>query len=213
MIQLSQGSIRWNDWINFWGANSVRIPTSLGKVWLPAVPRGQGWDACWWSMASERLSDTISYTSFMKSPAVYHELTFQCNFLQTSFFVASREPLLCPTKTWLELQFRSWQDVLKIMRHFDSRKDGQVSYNEFCDALPLVQRSQFEVSSLEIKVEKDAKNGGAKNFRLGSWLDYCHAANPCSFGWSFAVKNNRFVVSSSGLSCWNMLKIAACASS
>lgn len=52
------------------------------------------------------------------------------------------------------------------MRHFDSRKDGQVSYNEFCDALPLVQRSQFEVSSLEIKVEKDAKNGGAKNFRL-----------------------------------------------
>lgn len=29
------------------------------------------------------------------------------------------------------------QDVLKIMRHFDSRKDGQVSYNEFCDALLL----------------------------------------------------------------------------
>jgi len=27
------------------------------------------------------------------------------------------------------------EDVLKIMRHFDSRKDGQVSYNEFCDAL------------------------------------------------------------------------------
>lgn len=24
------------------------------------------------------------------------------------------------------------------MRHFDTRKDGQVSYNEFCDALPLV---------------------------------------------------------------------------
>ena len=24
---------------------------------------------------------------------------------------------------------------LKIMRHFDTRKDGQVSYNEFCDAL------------------------------------------------------------------------------
>lgn len=49
------------------------------------------------------------------------------------------------------------------MRHFDSRKDGQVSYNEFCDALPLVQRSQFEVSSREIKVEKDGK-GGAQNF-------------------------------------------------
>ena len=29
----------------------------------------------------------------------------------------------------------TWQDVLKIMRHFDTRKDGQVSYNEFCDAL------------------------------------------------------------------------------
>ena len=28
------------------------------------------------------------------------------------------------------------EDVLKIMRHFDTRKDGQVSYNEFCDALP-----------------------------------------------------------------------------
>ncbi|CAE7533739.1 unnamed protein product [Symbiodinium necroappetens] len=27
------------------------------------------------------------------------------------------------------------EDVLKIMRHFDTRKDGQVSYNEFCDAL------------------------------------------------------------------------------
>jgi len=27
------------------------------------------------------------------------------------------------------------EDVLKIMRHFDSRADGQVSYNEFCDAL------------------------------------------------------------------------------
>eukprot|EP00931_Biecheleriopsis_adriatica_P081642 TRINITY_DN54_c0_g1_i2.p1 TRINITY_DN54_c0_g1~~TRINITY_DN54_c0_g1_i2.p1 ORF type:complete len:770 (+),score=180.35 TRINITY_DN54_c0_g1_i2:78-2312(+) len=25
------------------------------------------------------------------------------------------------------------EDVLKIMKHFDSRKDGQVSYNEFCD--------------------------------------------------------------------------------
>jgi EF-hand domain-containing protein 1 len=26
-------------------------------------------------------------------------------------------------------------DVLQIMRHFDSRKDGQVSYNEFCDTI------------------------------------------------------------------------------
>lgn len=29
----------------------------------------------------------------------------------------------------------SEDDVLVIMRHFDTRKDGQVSYNEFCDAL------------------------------------------------------------------------------
>uniref|UniRef100_A0A7S4RNF6 Calmodulin n=1 Tax=Alexandrium monilatum TaxID=311494 RepID=A0A7S4RNF6_9DINO len=27
------------------------------------------------------------------------------------------------------------EEVVAIMRHFDSRKDGQVSYNEFCDAL------------------------------------------------------------------------------
>merc|ERR1711959_602990 len=26
-------------------------------------------------------------------------------------------------------------EVLILMRHFDARKDGQVSYNEFCDAL------------------------------------------------------------------------------
>jgi len=29
----------------------------------------------------------------------------------------------------------SEEEVLQIMKHFDSRKDGQVSYNEFCDAL------------------------------------------------------------------------------
>ena len=33
------------------------------------------------------------------------------------------------------VELRRRQDVLKIMRHFDTRKDGQVSYNEFCDAL------------------------------------------------------------------------------
>jgi len=27
------------------------------------------------------------------------------------------------------------EEVLAVMRHFDTRKDGQVSYNEFCDAL------------------------------------------------------------------------------
>merc|ERR1711907_827754 len=27
------------------------------------------------------------------------------------------------------------EEVLIIMRHFDKRQDGQVSYNEFCDAL------------------------------------------------------------------------------
>jgi len=29
----------------------------------------------------------------------------------------------------------SEEEVLVIMRHFDKRQDGQVSYNEFCDAL------------------------------------------------------------------------------
>ncbi|CAK0893646.1 unnamed protein product [Prorocentrum cordatum] len=29
----------------------------------------------------------------------------------------------------------SKQDLLAIMRHFDTRQDGQVSYNEFCDAV------------------------------------------------------------------------------
>merc|ERR1712232_431624 len=27
------------------------------------------------------------------------------------------------------------EDVVTLMRHFDSRKDGQISYNEFCDNL------------------------------------------------------------------------------
>merc|ERR1712098_901736 len=26
-------------------------------------------------------------------------------------------------------------EVLMVMKHFDTRKDGQISYNEFCDAI------------------------------------------------------------------------------
>merc|ERR1712048_1324702 len=29
----------------------------------------------------------------------------------------------------------STEDVIILMKHFDTRQDGQVSYNEFCDAI------------------------------------------------------------------------------
>ena len=147
-------------WINFWGAHSVRIPTSLGKIRLPAVPRGHTghtWHTLdlwrlrrdgqlvmkhgfreteWYDSCGAFLKSHEKSMMTLPSHAIFCRLLLL--FLQGSLYLVE--------KPWLELKFWTWQDVLKIMRHFDSRKDGQVSYNEFCDALPLVQRSQFEVS-------------------------------------------------------------------
>merc|ERR550514_1313714 len=44
------------------------------------------------------------------------------------------------------------QDVLIIMKYFDTSKDGQVSYNEFCDAL---LDEDFTTSMMHTKAELD----------------------------------------------------------
>jgi len=52
----------------------------------------------------------------------------------------------------------SREEVLQIMRHFDSREDGQVSYNEFCDAL---LDEDFTTGMLKSKSRLDAYHDGS----------------------------------------------------
>merc|ERR1740138_295457 len=59
------------------------------------------------------------------------------------------------------------EEALVIMKHFDTRKDGQVSYNEFCDAL-LDQDYTTNMMTLKPRLDevKDADYAAKASFKL-----------------------------------------------
>jgi len=77
--------------------------------------------------------------------------------------------------TWQEFKkaLEKWgymmttEEALVIMKHFDTRKDGQVSYNEFCDAL-LDQDYTTNMMTLKPRLDevKDADYAAKASFKL-----------------------------------------------
>merc|ERR1719395_299833 len=48
-------------------------------------------------------------------------------------------------------------DVAILMRHFDTRKDGQISYNEFCDA--VLERDVMDSTAVEPQLKTSLADG------------------------------------------------------
>merc|ERR1719252_226416 len=57
------------------------------------------------------------------------------------------------------------EEVLILMRHFDKRQDGQVTYNEFCDAL---LDEDFTCEMMKVKPPIDPRPDQAYNERAES---------------------------------------------
>merc|ERR1712070_272300 len=60
------------------------------------------------------------------------------------------------------------EEVLILMRHFDKRQDGQITYNEFCDAL-LDEDCTCEM--MKVKAPIDASSDPAYNERAAAKSD------------------------------------------